>query len=166
MIAIAICLLSLPVAGWSQSESPNTIIKTDCPSLPDLNLIDSTIIRNDIASGYVQLSGRWQWVELRGGWGHVTKVTRLVEMMVGQQGQGSIYENGQYRSAYQLKLRRTNNHFYFLLSEKGQPFFNFRNDNQSGYLRVCNEFLIIGEAIGDGREWVFKRIIAKLPRTN
>jgi hypothetical protein len=169
LMGITIWLLVIPIIGWCQLEPSNPVIKIDCPPLPDLKLIDSTIIRNDVASGYVQLSGHWQWVELRGGWGHITKITRPIYMVINQQGQGRVYENDRYISTYQVQLQRSFNHFYFklvepIVTQREKPFFQFNQmSNSRGYLRICEEVLVMGEAMGDGREWAFKRVTRNTP---
>lgn len=85
-------------------------------------------------------------------------------MTINKQGEGKVYENNKYVSVCQFGLRRSYNHLYFrftesAIDEKDKPFFQFNEmSNGTGYLRVCEEALIIGESMGDGRQWVFKRV--------
>lgn len=128
-----------------------------CSTLTPLNTIDSTVIKADTDSAYIQTTGRWQLILIKSGWGQPQKPTQSVLMSFSGQRQGIIYIGNKLSSTYQLKMIRSYEDFSFSIKESNKPFFDF-HASSTGYLRVCEGFLVMGENVGDGREWVFKRL--------
>lgn len=163
-------LLVLPVLGRGQSGVLTRKAIWDlCPPLSYINMDtapkDSSLLKSSVDSIARLMTGRWELLEISGGWGPYHPPARATEMVINQQREGDIYENGVWSAHFKLLLTRRWNSIRFKINEPGTPFFNFgfRQKSLGGLLYVCDQKLIISDAMGDGTAYAFRRIAANQP---
>lgn len=152
--------LSLPALSQDSPKTENPIWEP-CPNLPYLPEADSVARQATVDSVAAATAGRWELVEIAGGWGPNHKPERRTEMVLSRDGAGTIYEENQRSATFRLTLKRRYNSMWFQISEPGNPFFDFRlRPNRYGLFRACAEKLILGDARAHGKAFAFRRVPA------
>ena len=121
--------------------------------------IDSTVIyrEREVASLYTQIKGRWLLYQVQGGWGSPKRPDRKIDMSVDEIGNAVISEKHKQLAVFQFKLRRDWQSIYTPVDGRSQSF--FIGMTRGLMVELCQDTLILNEAIGDGMEYVFRRTI-------
>ncbi|SFF41340.1 hypothetical protein, partial [Spirosoma endophyticum] len=101
---------------WGQSRTENPIWKP-CPLIPTT---DSTTFQKTLDSVANFLPGRWELVEIGGGWGPNQKPYRVVELVINQKREGIVYENGLETATFQLTMKMRLNTVWFRINQQGE----------------------------------------------
>lgn len=131
-----------------------------CPPLPNLPLSDSVARRATVDSIATLLVGRWEMVEISSGWGPNHVPARSVEITINSQQQGSVNENGNEVSRFQLTLSRRWNYIQCKIEQQGASIFHFVSSSRGllGRIYACDQKLIISDGRADGTAFAFLRI--------
>lgn len=121
--------------------------------------IDSTVIyrEREVASLYTQIKGRWLLYQVQGGWGSPKRSDRKIDMTIDEIGNTVISEKNKQLAVFQFKLRRDWQSIYTPIDGRSQSF--FIGMTRGLMIELCQDTLVLNEAIGDGMEYVFRRII-------
>lgn len=147
---------------WSLAQviPGSTDPTVECPFVKLSVGLDSTGLRLAMDSISKVLSGQWKLVEVAGGWHTARKPSKVVKMLLDSQGRGMIYEEGQRVSTYQLTLNEFYRYMRFSIIEKEGTFFDF-SPKSRGYLRLCQQTLILRVNAAEGEAYVFERVSSK-----
>ena len=157
----------IPIFTCAQTSTPkeNPIWNWEnSPRLPVIYPDDSVAIRASVDSLTPLVAGRWALIEIENGWGPNHVPARAVELVLDQDGHGTIYENGVWSAVFTLKLTRLWGLILFSIDEPGKPFFNFqftkrsRGDVHRGHIRFDKQRLIISNGYADGTAYAFRRM--------
>lgn len=161
-----ITLIGIPFLSWGQTGvlSEKTIWDW-CSPLTYIAPKDSLLLQASVDSIAHLMVGRWELLEIAGGWGPNHPPARVTELVLNQQRQGEIYENGIQSARFDLFLTRQLNTIRFKINEPGKPYFNFRFSQRStgGLIYVCDQKLFISDGRGDGMAYTFRRIPTNRP---
>ncbi len=165
-LAVLLMLLVLANFSWGQAGVLTQKAIWDlCPPLAYVATKDSSLLESSVDSIARLMAGRWELLEVSGGWGPNHPPARATEMVLNQLSQGEIYENGVWSAHFELTMTRRWRTIRFKINEPGKPFFNFGFSQKSlgGTVRVCDQKLIISDAMGDGIAYAFRRIPMNQP---
>jgi hypothetical protein len=169
VIRSGVVFMVVSVSALSQVPSPSALKEIHCPPLPMLvsvekvvngvsySGIDSTLLRREVDSVYTHIKGNWSLFQEQGGWGSPKLPSRKIALVVDELGNAVISENGKQLAVFQFKLRRDWLSIYTPLNGRSQSF--FMGMVRGLMVELCQDMLVLNEAIGDGREYVFKRSV-------
>ncbi|MVM32137.1 hypothetical protein GO755_18955 [Spirosoma sp. HMF4905] len=152
---------------WAQTIAQPPIKPIHCPPLEEpariekvvngvlYDGIDSTALQKEIDSTYAQLKGRWFLYQLQGGWSAPNRTDRQITMTIDELGHAVIVEQNKPLAIFQFKLRRDWQSIYTPIVGRNQSF--FLGMTRGLIVEVCQDTLVLNEALGDGLEYVFKR---------
>jgi hypothetical protein len=143
--------------SWAQIGSLNDEVEINCPSQPLPVDLDSSARQIALDSVMNRISGRWQLIQIHGGWSKAHKPYWSTEMILNRQGQGIIYENGKLTLTYKLVLSTSWNYVRCAIIGESKPFFRL-NSRAKGIIRLCDQILTIDQNLGDGEVFVFSRL--------
>ena len=156
-VLVGVLIVNFSTYCLSQVSQPNTEPTIQCPLTRFTSAIDSVSVQIAIDSTAQKASGKWKLIEIAGGWDIARKPNDVIEMKLSPQGQGVISKGEQVLSKFQLTLKPYYGYVRFYLIEQGKQFLHF-SPRAVGYLRLCEEILILNQNVGDGYVYVFKRM--------
>lgn len=143
---------------WAQAQTENPIWKP-CPLIPTS---DSTTFQKAFDSVANYLPGRWELVEIGGGWGPNQKPYRVLELVINQKREGTVYENGVETATFQLTLKMRLNTLWFRLDQQGKSIFKLPlKPNTWGLMSLCGEKLGLSDGRSHGYAYAFRRVASK-----
>ncbi|AUD04131.1 hypothetical protein CWM47_21225 [Spirosoma pollinicola] len=108
------------------------------------------------------MPGRWELVEVGGGWGPNRKPYRVVELVINQKREGVVYENGVETATFQLTLKMRLNTVWFRINQQGKSIFKLPlGPNRWGLMSLCGEKLGLSDSYADGYAYAFRRVPSK-----
>ena len=106
----------------------------------------------------LRITGRWRLVEMGSGWSLPTKPDKVVELVINQQGEGLVYEQGHLVSKVRLSLSREWYMIRFTIYQEGPSIFHFSSiSKHGGAIHACPQNLVIGDGMADGTAFAFER---------
>lgn len=123
------------------------------------SLIDSVALEQQTEATYRSMAGRWSLVQIQGGWGSPKAADRQIELVIDTGGKSTLYAAGKTVGTFAIQLKRQWGGYQSPLNPKNQSLFG----QYCHYLDIelCGDTLVLNEGIGDGMEYVFKRLIPK-----
>jgi hypothetical protein len=168
VIGLVLVFISQSVSVWSQVISPPSLKEIHCPPIEMLvsvervvngvaySGIDSTLLRKEVDSIYTHLKGNWSLFQVQGGWGRPKLPNGKINLVIDELGNAVISEQDKELISFQFKLRRDWQAIYSPLEAQSQSF--FMKMIRGLIIELCQDTLVLNEARGDGREYVFKRL--------
>lgn len=167
VIGEALFLTMVSMSVWGQTVTQPTLKPIHCPyfkrpesvestvQAPLHSRIDSTILLRELDSVYGQITGRWYLFQIQGGWSGPQLPHREVNITIDRLGNAVISEKNQQLAVFRFKLRKGWQMYSSGIEGRKQSFFS-KSINQLN-VEVCQDTLVLNEALGDGQEYVFKR---------
>lgn len=163
---MSIALLILMFCSYSHGQADTSINNSTwkpCPWLSYIPVKDSVDKQRSIDSIAILMVGRWELIEIASGWGHYYKPIKKTELILTQNGEGTVYENSDLVSKIKLNLKDRKSSILFDYDEEGQSTFKLGHSVKShkkyGTLQVCEEKLFLGSGMADGIRYAFRRIL-------
>ena len=162
---IYLVMLSMPV--WGQKVAQPPLKPIHCPPLevpiPIESFVhtepgsgvDSTLLRKELDSAYARMKGRWYLFQIQGGWGGPKLPHREVDIMINEFGDAVIAEKNKPLAVFRFRLRKVRTAYHSPIERGKHPFFS--DITRELIVEICQDTLVLNQAIGDGLEYVFKR---------
>jgi hypothetical protein len=160
-------LTAVSVPIWGQRVAQTPLKPIHCPPLEvptpvesfiqskPGSSVDSTRLRRDLDSTYARMKGRWYLFQIQGGWSGPKLPHREVAITIDEVGNAVIAEKEKPLAVFRFKLRKDWMAIHSPLEGRKQSF--FIGMTRELIVEVCQDTLVLNEAIGDGMEYVFKR---------